>query len=129
MDTIGESTGCSGKHITCGKLTGTPARKTLLQNKPLSGCSKFTISIPDIAHYIPEAFHKEPGPIAGSLNYQRCFDTGTITGFTREGTTTTFITVITERGEPSLLPPRGTISHNTELAFTDFISSATFQTF
>jgi hypothetical protein len=62
------------------------------------GCSKFTIAVPDIVHYIREAFHIEPIPIAGSLNYRRCFDTGTETGFTKEGASTTFITVITEPG-------------------------------
>lgn len=62
------------------------------------GCSKFTIAVPDIVHYIREAFHTAPMPIAGSLNYKRCFDTGTETGFTKEGVPTTFITVITEPG-------------------------------
>jgi hypothetical protein len=62
------------------------------------GCSKFTIAVPDIVHWIREAFHTEPIPVAGSLNYRRCFDTGTETGFTKEGASTTFITVITEPG-------------------------------
>ena len=62
------------------------------------GCSKFTIPVPDIVHCIREAFHTEPVPITGSLNYRRCLDTGTETGFTKEGGATTFITVITGPG-------------------------------
>ena len=62
------------------------------------GCSKFTICVADIVRYIREAFHTEPAPMAGSLNYRRSFDTGTVTGFTKEGLATTFITVITDPG-------------------------------
>lgn len=62
------------------------------------GCGKFTIAVPDIVHYIREAFHTEPVPVTGSLNYRRCFDTGTETGFTKEGATTNFITIITDPG-------------------------------
>ncbi len=62
------------------------------------GCSKFTIAVPDIVHYIREAFHKEPAPIAGTLNHKRSLDTGIVTGFTKEGASTTFITVITGPG-------------------------------
>jgi hypothetical protein len=36
--------------------------------------------------------------MAGSLNYKRSFDTGMVTGFTKEGVSTTFITVITGPG-------------------------------
>jgi hypothetical protein len=62
------------------------------------GCSKFTISVFDMVHWIREAFHTDAVPVTGSLNYRRCLDTGTVTGFTKEGADTTLITVITEPG-------------------------------
>ena len=62
------------------------------------GCSKFTITIPEIVHYIREAFHADTSPACSSLNFQRSMDTGTVIGFTKDGTETTFITVITDPG-------------------------------
>ena len=62
------------------------------------GCSKFTITIPEIVHYIREAFHADISPACSSLNFKRSMDTGTVIGFTKDGTETTFITVITDPG-------------------------------
>ena len=62
------------------------------------GCGKFTIHIANIVYWIKEAGCIEPQSITGSLNFKRCMDTGTVIGYTREGESTTFITVITEAG-------------------------------
>lgn len=49
------------------------------------GCSKFTIRIPEIVHYIREAFHAEASPAYSSLNFQRSMHTGRVIGYMREG--------------------------------------------
>ena len=62
------------------------------------GCSKFTIDVPTIVHWIKEAYHSEPSPIPGSLNFKRTIDTKTQIGFDKEGQQTTFITILTSPG-------------------------------
>jgi hypothetical protein len=62
------------------------------------GCSKFTIDVPAIVHWIKEAYTCDPSPINGSLNFKRSIDTGTQIGFDKDGQQTTFITVLTETG-------------------------------
>ena len=62
------------------------------------GCGKFIISIPEIVHFIREAFHAETSPACSSSNFQRSMDTGAVISYTREGADTTIITVITNPG-------------------------------
>ena len=62
------------------------------------GCGKFTIDIPTMVHWIREAFFCEAFAIPGSLNLKRSLDTLTLIGFDKDGTSTTYITVITKPG-------------------------------
>jgi hypothetical protein len=62
------------------------------------GRGKFTIDVANIVYWIKEAGYTEPQSISGSFNFKRWMDTGTVIGYTREGESTTFITVITDAG-------------------------------
>ena len=77
------------------------------------GCGKFTVDVPTIVHWIKEAYHTEPSPINGSLNFKRSLNTGTIIGFDKNGHPTTFITVLTHPGGEIKTAFPGQYQHST----------------
>jgi hypothetical protein len=62
------------------------------------GAGKFTIPVTEILHWIREAARQPAIPLTGSLNFIRCFETGTVVGHDREGLQVSNITVITNAG-------------------------------
>lgn len=60
------------------------------------GTGKFTITIPEIFHYLREGFHAPSSLIAGTTLFKRTVNTGTTTGIDRTGNSTTIMTIITD---------------------------------
>lgn len=67
-----------------------------LQRHPETG--KFTVPVPDILQAIRSAAHCTELSVPGCLSVYRESDTGQTIGYDRFGTSTTFLTVITDRG-------------------------------
>ncbi len=59
------------------------------------GAAKFTVSVSVILHWIREAYHQPMFPANGTGNHFRMLDTAISIGHDRDGTATTYITVIT----------------------------------
>lgn len=60
--------------------------------------SKFTIPVAKILSYLRDASFEQAIPIAGSLNFQRIINTGTVIGFDRDRLPTSYIMVVTDSG-------------------------------
>lgn len=60
------------------------------------GCGKFTISVPEILHWIKEGSRVQPTEMKGSVNTIRTLDTLAMIGHDRHTAPTTILTIITD---------------------------------
>jgi len=74
-------------------------------------CSKFTIPLAEVLHFIKSSFEHPASPLNGTMNVQRVMDAGKTIGYDQSGQATSQLTVISDQGGKIVTAFPGIINH------------------